>query len=407
VKQNILTRENIAGLLIPLLLIFITQLGGSLFMPDLIRMLGHNQHLLNPDITKTTRNLLLGVAMSIPGIAGVYAPAIMGNFSDRWGRKKIIILSLIASLISLIIPLIGMFFFSFTIVASGGLISGFNACKPLAKSCVIDISRGATRKLYLAWSTLAITLGGVLGPLLGNYLSDPQHGHWFTIQTPYYFYLFIVMITLLIVLFGFNEPKHLYNPHKVNPTLNVFRLWLDVRKERQLLKPLIAFLCFECAYALFMDDIPLFWHGFLQESISVISDYTAFVSGLVALSLLLVYPIWVKLIPRRFQMTVPIIIMSISFILLSFTLGVGIRWLVTIPIAVFAAIAYALFMNHLSICVKDDKYGWLMGVIYTIVGFVWSGSALLMVPLNRLSPHMPLIVTGILGLLSCLLLMTI
>ena len=44
-----------AGLLVPLLLIFITQLGGGLFLPDLVRMLGQSQHFLNPDIPKTTR----------------------------------------------------------------------------------------------------------------------------------------------------------------------------------------------------------------------------------------------------------------------------------------------------------------------------------------------------------------
>jgi MFS family permease len=213
---------------IPLYLIFIAQLGGSLFLPDLVRMLGQSHNILSHNASLETRNWLLGIAMAAPGIIGICAPTLMGALSDNWGRKKLILWSLCFALVGMLLPLIGIASSMFSLVVIGNIVLGFNACKSLGKSCVIDIASGNRRKLYLAWSTISITLGGTIGPLLGSYLSNSGNGSLFSIATPYYFYMCILALTVLIVAFVYKGQKQ--KPSTSKATINIFHQWLKIRK---------------------------------------------------------------------------------------------------------------------------------------------------------------------------------
>jgi len=387
-------------LLAPLSIIFLEAFCNSLLMPDLVRMLSQSHHLLSESVSQIARNYLLGLSMAIPGFIGIVLTPLLGKLSDRWGRKPLLILTLALTFVGLLLPILGLWLHSFFLVFLSNFFAFMNCIRVIAKTTVADIAKGTRRKLYFGWTTLALNLGGILGPLLGSFLSNSHNGLWFTLQTPYYFGLGLVVINFLILVIFFQEPKHQYNPKNIHPSANVFRLWLAIRNEKPLILPLAAFLFFEYAFALYINDIPLFWHSFLHVTVSTMSEYTAFTSSIVVVSLLLIYPLWLKWIPKKHQLTSSILLLSVSYVLLSiFSMPIS-RWLLTIPVAVFAAISYPQLLALLTSCVSDEKYGWVMGVMYSIVNLVWATSAIIMVPLNQFSAHLPLFVTGSLGLIA-------
>lgn len=388
-------------LLIILLIMFLNTIGSHLGDVNQVRMLDHHHHLLSEHLSDKTRNLLLGVLMGAGGFIHFFITPILVSFSDRFGRKPLLLFSFSSVLISAIFSIVGLKLHSFAIVFFGSLLSFSGIVKCLSETVTVDISSGRLRKLYLGFTAVARMVAAPFAVILGAYLASSKNVSWFTLRTPYYFSLILIGINLLVILFLFKEPKHSYNQKTVKPSINIFRIWFDMfKKNPEVIKPLIAFSIFEFSYALFCHDIAFFWHGFLHTSISSMAHYFAFNSALNGFTLLVFLPIWLKKIPEKYQLSIPIILMSVSFVLISiFYMPLG-RWILIIPAAVFATIAYTQLLASVPSSVTEDKHGAAMGVVHSMTALVWSTSAFIAVPLNDLSPHLPLFVTCAIGLLS-------
>ena len=388
-------------LIVALVIIFLEQFGSNLYKPDILRMLDSSQHMLNPNISQTTRNWLLGITAGLGAIVGMYTNPVFSNCSDAWGRKKTIILIHVITIISLILPIIGIHYNSFTLVILSNFFGVSVCARIIAKASLVDISHGTKRKLYMGIATIAKDSPVIIGPLLGAYLSDSALGKWFSLQTPFYLGIVIVIINTLIVIFCFKNSNNDTNTTTVyKPTYNFFQLIFNIKNEPKFVKPLIAFGLYEFSFALLNNDIPLFWHEYLHVSIINMSKYTGFVSLLILIGWALIYPLWIKFIAKKYQMSIPLITLSLSAIGIAYLPNIFIKWLLTIPANLGAAIVYPQFLALMTEQVHETKNGWAMGIIYIVVSLVWGMSSLTMVPLHAISPHYPLLVTSIFSLIS-------
>ena len=385
-----------------LLIIFLNTIIDSLNGANAIRMLDHHHHLLSASSSEEYRNLLFGILLGTGGFLHFFVTPILASFSDRFGRKSGLIVSLGFVLISSCLYIVGIKLHSYAIVLIGSLFGISGMIKCIVETATVDISNGAQRKLYLGFTTVVRTLAGSMAVIVGAYLASSRHVSWFSLCTPRYLGLILIITNIFVVLFLFKEPKHNYNQNKIKPTINIFRSWFDMCKESpQVIKPLAAFALFEFSFALACHDTPLFWHGFLHTSIGSMARYMAFNSAIMGFSLLIFFPIWLKKVPQKYQLSVPIVLLSLSYFFIVFFYTPADQWILKIPIDFFAPIAYAQLLALIPSSVSEDKHGVAMGFVHSITTLVWSSSALIMVPLNELSPHLPLAVTGIFVLFSC------
>ncbi len=106
-----------------------------------------------------------GVVVGSYGLAMVFGQTVLGQMSDKYGRKPIIVLGI---LLSSILYIMLAFFRSYSLVLVGAAVAGLGAAliAPAASAFYLDITARQFRGRVVGIKESVLSLGGVLGPLL-------------------------------------------------------------------------------------------------------------------------------------------------------------------------------------------------------------------------------------------------
>ena len=188
----------------PLGLIFLTTLldllGLTLIIPILAPLLVESDVVLAAGVDKETRNLLFGLMVAtFPAFQFIGAP-LLGAFSDRVGRKRVLYLTISGSLLSYLITAFGITQGDIVLIFLGRAVQGFSAGNlSVIYSAIADISSPNEKARNFGLVGAAFGIGFVIGPLVGGILSDPSYVSWFGFATPFWVSAGLVGINLLLV----------------------------------------------------------------------------------------------------------------------------------------------------------------------------------------------------------------
>lgn len=131
-----------------------------------------------------------------------------GKLSDRIGRKKVILLTLVGSSFSLL--LLGLAH-SLLFLFIGRLLSGiFAANISVASAYVADVTTDENRSKGMGLIGAAFGVGFLIGPALGGILSSHSYA------TPILFASFLTVVNIIYAFFGLKEPeRHQQAPETV------------------------------------------------------------------------------------------------------------------------------------------------------------------------------------------------
>src|SRR3990167_5594880 len=117
------------SIIMPLfVVIFIDTLSGTLLGPLLpILFVNSPDSILSPDISPVARYFLFGFTSSIFFIATFFACPILGDLSDRVGRKKIMMISLFGAFIGYLLSVVAILFHSISLLLISRMIAGVTA----------------------------------------------------------------------------------------------------------------------------------------------------------------------------------------------------------------------------------------------------------------------------------------
>jgi len=152
--------------------------------------------------------IILGIVLAIYPIGQFFGAPVMGALSDRFGRKPILLISLVITTIcfgglgyAIQAQNLSMF-----IVVS--LIMGLaEANIATAQSAVADVTTQQNRTRMFAYINLSASGAFVIGPLLGGVLADPDLVPWFDNSTPYWAVFVLLVLTVLFTFFAFKETR--------------------------------------------------------------------------------------------------------------------------------------------------------------------------------------------------------
>ena len=191
------------------LTVFIDLLGVGIIIPVLAPLfLNPMSGILPVDYQSAilTRQLLLGLLISVYPLAQFFGAPILGAMSDRFGRKKILIVSLIGTCIGYLFFGAGIAAASLATLFMSRAIDGFTGGNiSIALSAIADISDPKEKTRNFGLIGMAFGLGFILGPYIGGKLADPTVVSWFTHSTPFWFAAALTFLNIMLVAFRFPE----------------------------------------------------------------------------------------------------------------------------------------------------------------------------------------------------------
>lgn len=166
--------------------VFLTGLGLTIVAPVLPFLVASYTK------NETTQAFIVTALTSLYAFAIFLASPILGSLSDRFGRRPILLLSLVGSAIGYSILGIGG---SIGVLFLGRIIEGLTGGEISALFAYFsDITSEAERTKYFGWLSALVGVGTALGPIIGGTLAE------FDIRLPMYAGAFI---TLLNTLYGY------------------------------------------------------------------------------------------------------------------------------------------------------------------------------------------------------------
>lgn len=355
----------------PMIPIFITVLFGfigfSLPIPIFSPLfLSPQYHFLPTDFSLELRTILLGVVLAIYPFGQFLGAPLLGQLSDRYGRKPILIFSHFGTLIGYILSAIALSMASVWLLALSRFICGYSEGNfSIAQAAVADFAEGRQKNKHFGLINMAAGLGFVIGPIIGGKLTDKDWISWLNDAVPFWFSAFLSLFTVGLILWQFIET----NQDRKKKPFHVFSGLINLKKglDKPHLKILyiINFFLFFGTY-LFFQFYPSYLVKIYQYDASDIANvcaYLAIVFGVAQIAI--VYPLSKHIHPRKAAIWGSAVL-AVLLVYTSFQEGF-LSLLITIPlIAIAIAIGTTNFQVLLSNSIPRDEQGEIMGTAYSI-----------------------------------------
>ena len=346
--------------------IFIDMLGFGILIPVIPQLLANPTspfYVLSGSITVAQGYILLGLLTAIFPFMQFIATPILGELSDRFGRKPVLAVSLFGTAISYVLFAIGILTKKLPLLfisrAFDGITGGNIA---VAQAAIADVSTLENRTKNFGLMGAAFGMGFILGPYIGGKLSDPSSVSWFTAATPFWFAAILAFINTLSVVYLLPETLKVKTKEF---SLHLGKSFKNIAKVFRLkeLRPLFAtnFL-FQSGFTFFTTFFSVFLITKFNFTQNAIGNYFAYVGIWIAFSQAVV----TRKVSARFtsqQILRFSLIGTGAFILLQFVPNAWWGLLIITPFfAIFNGLSTANLASLVSRSAGSEIQGQILGI---------------------------------------------
>ncbi len=186
------------------IVILFAYIGFSLPLPILPEMFLDPVRSMLPGVPLHTRMILMGLVMASFPLGQFFGSPFLGRLSDRFGRKKIILISLGGTTIGYLITAYAVHSYSIAGMFAGLSLCGF--CEgnvTIAQSVIADLfskdEEQVEKAKHFGWINIFISIGFIVGPLMGGQLADPNVVSWFTYATPFWIAALLTVVGIGVI----------------------------------------------------------------------------------------------------------------------------------------------------------------------------------------------------------------
>lgn len=200
--------------------VFLDLLGVGIAIPITAPLLlNPASGMLGIDYSMAARTIILGFLIASFPMASFFGGPLLGALSDRFGRKRLLILSLIGTFIGYLIFAWGIYTQNIVLLFLSRLIDGFTGGNiSIIQSTIADVSDEKSKAKNFGLIGMAFGLGFILGPYIGGKLADSNLVSWFSYDTPFLFAALLSAINIGLVIINFKETL----TSKTNSVISMF-----------------------------------------------------------------------------------------------------------------------------------------------------------------------------------------
>ena len=274
--------------------VFIDLLGFGILIPVFPLLITDGPFRVTPDSWSFSQGMImLGWLQAIYPFCMFIAAPILGQLSDRHGRRPVLALSIFGTAIGYVLFAIGISTGNLPLLfAARGLdgLTGGNLA--VAQAAIGDISTHENRAKNFGYMGAAFGMGFIIGPYLGGKLSSPSvsfYGlfdtpHWFGATTPFWFAAILALLNCTAVLTTFPETiKEKFHGGKIRVGQSLNNVVNGFKSDRLRIILLSSFL-FSAGFTFFTTFFGVYLRNKFSFSSSKIGDYFAIVGLCIALS---------------------------------------------------------------------------------------------------------------------------
>jgi MFS family permease len=271
--------RNIAGFhrILPLyIVIFIGFVGYSLMITILTPMiLGDTGGILKSFPFETARTIVLGIVLALYPLGQFFGSPVIGALSDGFGRRPVLLVSLVATIVLYAVSAIALSIKSLPIFMTASFLAGISEANVvIAQSAIADVTPGSGRTRFFAYITLSASGAFLIGPILGGKLADPSIVSWFSYSTPYWFVTVMLALTWLLIYLAFRETRPPVTGTKVKYAEALTNLLTVFSSGRLRIIYLVNFLIYIAIFG-FFRAFPMYIVESFGMGVSKVSNYIA------------------------------------------------------------------------------------------------------------------------------------
>lgn len=316
-------------------------------MPDLIREIIGG--------TLGTAALWGGIlATSFAVMQFIFGP-ILGSLSDRYGRRPILLISLLVMALDYIVMALAG---SMWLLLGARIVGGITAAtQATAAAFIADISPPAKKSANFGLIGAAFGVGFVLGPAIGGLLAE------FGTRAPFYAAAALALGNLMLGYFVLPETvtDHIRRPflwRRANP----LGALLQISKLKGVSTLLVLFFLYEFAFIVY----PAIWAYFTQERFGWEPSMVGLSLASFGISMVIVQGVLIRFVLPRFG-EVKTILYGFTFNFCAFlvlsTVNNGWIILAFTPVTALGAVVTPALQGLMSRAAGNDQQGQLQGVI--------------------------------------------
>ncbi|MBI3887541.1 MFS transporter, partial [Candidatus Microgenomates bacterium] len=201
------------------LTLFLDSLGFGILIPIvplLFADAASPYYMLGPAVSVQTGYILLGLLTAIFPLMQLFSTAILGQFSDKYGRRPILLYTLFVTAVSYALFAVGIALRNIPLLFISRALAGISSGNmSVAQASIADITKPEDRAKNFGLMGAAFGIGFILGPFIGGKLSDPTLLPFLNPTIPFMFAALLSFDNALSVKSFFNETNKFIKTEKV------------------------------------------------------------------------------------------------------------------------------------------------------------------------------------------------
>lgn len=344
------------GILIPIL----PQLMYDIFLPAGYSMAG--------------ALILLGWLTATYPLFQFLSTPILGQLSDRYGRRPVLIASLAGTALGYLITVAGILMHNIPLMFAGRALDGITGGNiSVARAVIADVTPVRHRARNFGLMGAMFGVGFILGPVVGARLATPNTEifgmyttpQWFGAATPFWFAAAVSLLTVILVAFCLPE-THRYLDKADRKAKLVWTRSLDHIRQaasRPGLRVILgAEFLFWGGFTFFMTFFQILLIEKLGFATRNVGDFFGFIGICVALSQALLVPLAVKYFKIHDILRVSLLASGVALLLMLWPSDTTQLLLVAPLVAIFVGLTMAAAPALVSLSTSQREQGEVLGI---------------------------------------------